>query len=162
MSCLVQPYERANRPRVLAPLSAYFMEQHPDITAVPWIALHDMVRRSSPGVRPEGADIDWSSFAEHYKSVCPEHGYGPTSPITWIGYVDANSLYPTAMNMHMPIGWYCEMHLGDPLSFVMELLNTYDYVYAEVGYVLGVTYCVPAPHSCSHYLCTASNTDECV
>ena len=82
------------------------MDQHPNMTKDEWLALHSSVR--------SGMAIDWGSLPEAYKAFCSKHGYDPAQPTTWIGYVDVNSLYPTAMSMNMPIGAYNEVRPEDP------------------------------------------------
>ena len=71
---------------MLEALPPDFMDQHTSMTKDEWLALHSAVRA--------GKVIDWCSLPETYKDLCSKHGYVPAQPTTWIGYVDANSLYP--------------------------------------------------------------------
>jgi hypothetical protein len=86
VSCIFQPYAKANNPRVLPALPGEHSE------------LNEKVR--------SGERVDWHTLPSEYVDWCKNHGYDHTKPLSWIVYVDANSVYPTTMTMSLPDGDY--------------------------------------------------------
>jgi len=129
VSCIMQPYAKANNPRVLRSLPTElgdFSELHAKALA--------------------GDDLDWPSLPPQFLTWCKSNGYGHTQPLTWLLYLDANSLYPTTMTMALPIGDYREVHLPegpvDRLKYLKTLLDLYTDEQAK-GFFAEVSYRVP-------------------
>ena len=100
-----QPYAKANNPRVLRPLSGEFMATVLTNERAEILALHERIRRGDESAREEAS-------AEHEK-YCAENGFDWHKETSWISYVDANSLYPTAMVTNLPTGKYEKVPLTD-------------------------------------------------
>ena len=127
-SCIFQPFARANNPRILtAP------------TPVPGCdELHERVRN--------GGSVDWSSLPPDYVAWCKKEGYDRDEPVSWIVYVDANSLYPTTMTMPLPIGDYAKESLPDDHRAKLDHLHNVLENYTDdssTGYLLEVSFRVP-------------------
>ena len=75
---------------------------------------------------------------------CPD--YDPTTPTTYIPYMDVNSLYPTAMCEMMPIDDYKAVKLSeDPaeaLAALHHILDNYEDT-NTTGYMAVITYHIP-------------------
>ena len=54
---------------------------------------------------------EWDKVIPEFKEFCKENGYNPDEELSWIVYVDANSLYPTAMTMQLPQNGYAKVEL---------------------------------------------------
>ena len=87
-SCIFQPYAVANNPRVLPKICPPSFPQEK----------HDFIRQGNP--------VDSSSLPREYLDWCKAEGYDCDAELSWIIYIDANSLYPTCMAMPLPIGDY--------------------------------------------------------
>jgi hypothetical protein len=125
-SCIFQPYAKANNPRVLpkAGPPSVSEEQHKTIR--------------------QGGDVDWSHFPKEYLEWCKAEGYDHDEELSWIIYIDANSLYPTTMCMPLPIGDYETVDLEgkDGLERVKSILE--DYTDDDsTGYFIEVDFTIP-------------------
>jgi hypothetical protein len=147
--CIFQPYARANNPRVL-PASP------PDDSGSELRELHERIRTGCP--------VDWSEAPANYVDWCKKEGYDPEQPVSWIVYVDANSLYPTTMCMPLPIGDYrCEAlpeQQAARISTVRTLMDLYTDDAAK-GYLVEVSFRVPQHlHDTLDYAPVAKRTVE--
>ena len=129
VSCIMQPFARANNPRVLRTLPPELDE---------FKALHLKALA--------GDDLEWPSLPKPFLDWCQENGYDHEQPLSWIIYLDANSLYPTTMTMPLPIGDYKEEWLPadgvDRVKHVKTLLELYTDEQSK-GYFVEVSYRIP-------------------
>ena len=134
-----QPYAEANNPRVLRALSEDFLETLQPNEAEQLLALHEKVRC--------GEAVDLEGLSPQYKAYCKENGYDWDKELSWISYVDANSLYPAAMVTNLPKGNYARMELSEDLDERLDLLRKhvkeYDHKSSSEGFFFVVTYEVP-------------------
>ena len=93
-SCIFQPYAKANNPRVLPKTGPASIPQEQ----------HENIRR--------GAAVDWDNLPRKYLEWCKLEGYDYNSEMSWIIYIDANSLYPTTMIMPLPTGNYQKVKIA--------------------------------------------------
>ena len=125
--------------RVLEELNDEFFKGMGDLEIGAYKNMHQSVRG--------GAFYDWTSAPQPYRDFCKSHGYDADAETTWISYVDANSLYPTAMCMRLPVGNFTIMALhsepGERLAQLQETMDHYDHETSEVGYFFEVTYIIP-------------------
>ncbi len=124
-SCVFQPYAKANNPRVLPKVAPVIPKEQ-----------HDRIR--------QGHETDWSTLPSEYKDWCKKEGYDHESEMSWIIYIDANSLYPTTMCMPLPIGDYEKLGMveGEAVAEVLEILKNHKDS-SRTGYFLEVDFEVP-------------------
>jgi hypothetical protein len=129
VSCIFKPFAEANNPRVLRPLPAQLGE---------FLDFHAMAL--------SGVELDWNVLPREFVSWCKENGYDHERPLTWIEYLDANSLYPTTMAMALPIGDYRLEPLPDDavarVKHIKTLVELYNDGQAK-GYFIEVSFRVP-------------------
>ncbi len=129
VSCIMQPFAQANNPRVLRSLPPELDE---------FSELHAKALT--------GDDLEWPSLPPAFLAWCKDNGYDHTQPLSWIVYLDANSLYPTTMTMALPIGDYKEERLpenpAERINYVKTLLDLYTDEQAK-GYFVEVSYRIP-------------------
>ncbi len=77
-SCIFQPYAAANNPRVLP--------KYPEKPIIPQ-EVHERIRK--------GHNTIWEELPAEYIEWCRKEGYNWEEELSWIIYIDANSLYPT-------------------------------------------------------------------
>jgi len=124
-SCIFQPYAKANNPRVLPKVAPVIPKEQ-----------HDRIR--------QGHATDWSTLPSEYKEWCKKEGYDHESELSWIIYIDANSLYPTTMCMPLPIGDYKKLDIveGEGVPMVNEILSSYKDD-SQTGYFIEVDFEIP-------------------
>ena len=125
VSCIFQPYAKANNPRVLPKGAPAIPKEQ-----------HDRIR--------QGEATDWSTLPIEYIDWCKENGYDCHSDLSWIIYIDANSLYPTVMCMPLPIGDYEKLSIQEDegLKDLKDILNNYTDD-SSTGYLIEVDFMVP-------------------
>ncbi len=127
-SCIFQPYAVANNPRVLPKVCPPSFPQEQ----------HDFIRQGNP--------VDSSSLPQEYLDWCKAQGYDCDAELSWIIYIDANSLYPTCMAMPLPIGDYQTVELPEPpddrIKQARDILNQYEDD-DRTGYFIEVDFTIP-------------------
>jgi hypothetical protein len=137
VSCIFQPYAKANNWMILpAELPEDLQE---------YASLHDSVRNRHFLARVPKTSVD-ELLPARYKRWMQENGYNPEEPTSWIVYVDANSLYPTVMQMSLPYNSYQEIDLATTTAARLEQLELDMENYRgnqRTSMFLEVTYHVP-------------------
>jgi len=150
-SCIFQPFARANNPRVLPALpppvesTADGVDRVDRVDRVDGVDGTGELREVHERVRT-GCSVEWNRLPLEYVDWCRREGYDYEKPLSWIVYVDANSLYPTTMCMPLPVGDYKHEVLPDAqvarISHVEALMHFYNDD-ASKGYVVEVSFRVP-------------------
>jgi hypothetical protein len=131
VSGILQPFARANNPRVL-PASP------PADSGSELREVHERVRT--------GRSVDRNELPPSYVDWCRREGYDPDHPLSSTVYVDANSLYPTTMCMPLPLGDYKREDLPEAQAARISTVRTLVDLYrddASKGYLIEVSFRVP-------------------
>jgi hypothetical protein len=138
VSCIFQPYGKANNSRCLPKSLPPYLEKY--------ASLHEQVREKDflRGTEKRGID---EILPSKYINWCIANGYDPREETRWILYVDANSLYPTVMSGSLPLRAFCPVDVPqssreDRLEFLKVLLKNYRPENRQ-GFFIEVTYHVP-------------------
>jgi len=129
VSNIAQPYALANNHKVMTPKLPEELERFTEH--------HAAVRK---GLRHED---EWE---EEYETWTKKNGFDRSQPMTWIAYVDANSLYPTVMTMKLPVADYNKLDLSEDYATRMAFVHSHVASYHDnnrMGYFVEVTYHVP-------------------
>ena len=134
-SCIFQPFARANNPRVLpaSPPASVVADDAGELRDA-----HERIRA--------GHAAEWDQLPAEYVAWCKREGYDHEKALSWIVYVDANSLYPTTMCWPLPVGDYKRELLPEDqparISQVRALMDLYTDSSSK-GYVVEVSFHVP-------------------
>ncbi len=124
-SCIFQPYAKANNPRVLP--------KYPEKPIIPQ-KVHESIRK--------GHDVEWDKIPDEYIEWCKKEGYNWEEELSWIIYIDANSLYPTTMCMPLPLSDYEAVVDNIAVDDVKKILSDYTDD-SKRGYLIEVDFFVP-------------------
>ena len=87
LSCIFQPHAVANNQKILPKIKPDQFDAKP----LDYVCRNSLLRAVKSGKFDE-----WEKVPE-FKQFCVEKGFDPDQELSWIVYVDANSLYPTSM-----------------------------------------------------------------
>ncbi len=137
LSCIFQPYAKANNWTVVPGILPERLSQHKQLH-------HDVRNRHVlASMTPESIN---ELLPSDYRQWIVENGFDPAEETSWIAYVDANSLYPTVMSQNLPVSNYQELELAPCIADRLEFLNALVKTYrpdGRTGYHIEATYHVP-------------------